>query len=82
MKTAVLALICMASPLWTQQAQTSFVFQPSPVVTPVAPTPSATMNQIINRLNYNQLQINSAAAQNAAQRPIFLPQQVTIKPAK
>lgn len=82
MKMAVLALICTTSPLWAQQTQSPLVLQPSSVVTPVTPTPTTTMNQIINRLNYNQIQINSAAAQNAAQRPIFLPQQVTIKPAK
>ncbi len=83
MKIAVLTLLLAAAPLWAQQQQTSVsMFQPSPVVTPVTPTPTSTMNQIISRLNTQQYLINTAAAQNAAQRPIFVPQQITVRPAK
>jgi hypothetical protein len=84
MKAAISAFMAMmAIPLMAQQAQQSAsVMQPSPVVVPQTPTPAATMNQIISRLNARQYQINAAAAQNAAQRPVFIPQRVIIKPAK
>lgn len=83
MKAVILALSLLATPLLAQQAQQSVsVTQPSPVVVPQTPTPTSTMNQIINRLNTQQYQINAAAAQNAAQRPVFVPQNVIIKPAK
>ena len=82
MKIAALAFLIMTTSLWAQQAQSLSVTQPSPVVMPVAPTPTTTMNQIISRLNTQQYQINAATAQNAAQRPIFVPQQVIVRPAK
>lgn len=84
MKAVTLALLVLATPLMAQQAQQSVsVFQPSPVVVPQTPTPTSTMNQIINRLNANQYQMNAITAQqNAAQRPIFVPQQITVKAAK
>jgi hypothetical protein len=33
----------------------------------------AAMTQIINRFNQNQSQLNAAAAQTSAQRPLFVP---------
>ncbi len=40
------------------------------------------MSQIINQLNQRQFQLNLAAAQTSAQRPIFVPQTITVKRAK
>lgn len=82
MKIAALTFLFVTTSLWAQQAQSVSVTQPSPVIMPVTPTPTTTMNQIINRLNTQQYLINAAAAQNAAQRPIFVPQQVIVRPAK
>ena len=42
----------------------------------------ASMSQIINQLNQRQFQLNLAAAQTSAQRPIFVPQTITVKRAK
>jgi hypothetical protein len=42
----------------------------------------AAMNQIINQLNQRQFQLSVAAAQTAVQRPIFVPQTITVKRAK
>ena len=42
----------------------------------------ASMSQIINQLNQRQIQLSVAAAQTAAQRPVFLPQTITVKRAK
>ena len=42
----------------------------------------ASMSQIINQLNQRQFQLNLAAAQASAQRRVFVPQTITVKPAK
>jgi hypothetical protein len=42
----------------------------------------ASMSQIINQLNQRQFQLNLAAAQASAQRRVFVPQAITVKPAK
>jgi hypothetical protein len=42
----------------------------------------ATMSQIINQLNQRQFQLSAAAAQNSAQRSIFVPRAITIRRAK
>jgi hypothetical protein len=70
----------------------AFITMP-PAVTPVAPPMQAqgplrtspdlnqaAMSQIINQLNYRQFQLGVAAAQT--QRPIFVPQRITVKGAK
>ena len=40
------------------------------------------MSQIINQLNQRQFQLSAATAQTSAQRPVFVPQTVTIGRAK
>ena len=40
------------------------------------------MSQIINQLNQRQFQLSAAAAQTSTQRPVFVPQTITIKRAK
>jgi hypothetical protein len=42
----------------------------------------AAMSQIMNELNQGQSQLNSAAAQTSAQRPLFVPHFTTIRRAK
>ncbi len=63
----------------------------TPVVRPVqAPGPlrasadlnQAAMSQIINQLNQRQFQLSVAAAQSSVQRPIFVPQTISVKRAK
>ena len=84
------SLIVTAGPVWAGPA---FVTMP-PAITPVArvqaPGPlrapadlnQAAMSQIINQLNQRQFQLSVAAAQTAVQRPIFVPQPVTVRRAK
>jgi len=42
----------------------------------------AAMSQIINQLNQSQFQLNAAAAQTSAQRPLFVPRTTTMRRAK
>lgn len=64
--------------------------QPNLISTPQAQGPvrtsagqnQASMTQIINQLNQRQLQLNVVAAQAAAQRRVFVPQTIIVKPAK
>jgi hypothetical protein len=90
--SAILAcLVTVASSAWAGPA---FVTMP-PAITPparpvLAPGPvnasadlnQAAMSQIINQLNQRQFQLSVAAAQTGVQRPIFVPQTVTIRRAK
>jgi hypothetical protein len=57
------------------------VFTPGPVRAS-ADLNQAAMSQIINQLNQRQFQLSVAAAQTAVQRPIFVPQTVTVRRAK
>jgi hypothetical protein len=80
--------------LGSMQAGPAFVTMP-PAITPVArpvqaPGPlrapadlnQAAMSQIINQLNQRQFQLSVAAAQTTVQRPIFIPQKISVKRAK
>jgi hypothetical protein len=40
------------------------------------------MSQVISQLNQRQFQLSVAAAQASAQRPVFVPQKITIKRSK
>ena len=40
------------------------------------------MSQIINQLNQNRFELNTAAAQNSAQSSLFVPRTITIRRAK
>jgi len=42
----------------------------------------AMMNRLINQINQRQFQSQINAAQLNAQRPIYVPQQITVRPAK
>jgi hypothetical protein len=89
-KFAILALLSATCAL----AGPAFVTVPPairPVAAPVqaqgplrtsADLNQAAMSQIINQLNQRQFQLSVAAAQTAVQRPIFVPQRITVKGAK
>jgi hypothetical protein len=42
----------------------------------------AAISQIINQLNQRQFQLSVATAQTTVQRPIFVPQTITVRRAK
>jgi hypothetical protein len=63
----------------------------TPVITPVqaqGPLQTSTdlnqtaITQIIQQLNARQLQLSVAAAQTSSQRPIFVPQTISVRRAK
>ena len=90
----LLGLIGVFVALGSAVAGPAFITMP-PAITPVArpvqaPGPlraapdmnQAAMSQIITQLNQRQYQLSVAAAQSAVQRPIFVPQTISIKRAK
>jgi hypothetical protein len=90
----LLGLIGVLTALGSAVAGPAFITMP-PAITPVARPVQASgplrapadmnqaaMSQIITQLNQRQYQLSVAAAQSAVQRPIFVPQTISVKRAK
>jgi hypothetical protein len=91
MKIAAFGCLILAVSSAGAQAQT--ILTPRPPVTSISTTTQApaissgdlnqaAMSQIISQLNQRQFRLSVAEAQSAPQRTIFVPQKITIKPAK
>ena len=79
---------------FSRAGQPIFITTP-PAISPVATSTQAqgplrasadlnqtAMSQIINQLNQRQFQLSASAAQTSAQRPVFMPQTITIRRGK
>jgi hypothetical protein len=70
-----------------EAGQPVFITAPPPVMLQLSGNGSANLNQaamqqVISRLNERQFQLSVAAAQSSVQRPVILPQTVTIQGPK
>jgi len=79
----------LAAASLAEAGQPVFITAPAPMLlqVPVSASGSpdlsqAAMNQVISRLNEQQFQLSVAAAQSSVQRPVIVPQKVTIQRPK
>ena len=88
-------LACFLTAASSSRAQQPAFITTPPAISPIATSTQAqgplsasadlnqaAMSQIINQLNQSQVQLSAAAAQTSAQRPLFVPQIMTIRRAK
>jgi hypothetical protein len=87
-------LACFLTAASSKAQQSAFITTP-PATSPVATSTQAqgpvrasadlnqaAMSQIMTQLNQRQFQLSAAAAQTSAQRPIFVPETISIRRAK
>jgi hypothetical protein len=89
----IAAWACLIVAVLSARAEAQPIFLPNPPVTSILTKPQgstgssgdlnqAAMSQVISQLNQRQFQLSVAAAQASAQRPVFVPQKITIKRSK
>jgi hypothetical protein len=88
-------LACFLTAASSSRAQQSVFMTTPPAISPVATSTQAqgplrasadlnqaAMSQIMNQLNQRQFQLSAAAAQTSAERPIFVPETISMRRAK
>jgi hypothetical protein len=88
-------LACFLTAGSSSRAQQSVFITTPPAISPVATSTQAqgplrasadlnqaAMSQIMSQLNQRQFQLSAAAAQTSAQRPIFVPETISMRRAK
>ena len=88
-------LPCFLTATSSSRAQQSAFITTPPAISPVATSTQApgpvrasadlnqvAMSQIMNQLNQRQFQLSAVAAQTSAQRPIFVPETISMRRAK
>jgi hypothetical protein len=88
-------LACFLTAASSSRAQQPVFITTPPAISPVATSTQAqgplrasadlnqaAMSQIMSQLNQRQFQLSAAAAQTSAQRPIFVPETISMRRAK